>query len=535
MPQARARLPALMAVAWLATTQAAGATGNTGTAGTGESAGPGAAAYEAHCAECHGAGRLGGMGPALLPENLGRLTPDKARAVIADGRPATQMPGFAERLSERQIEDLVALIYSPPAERPVWGEAEIRASREIYRSAAELPARPQYAADPMNLFVVVESGDHHVTVLDGDSFAPLARFPSRFALHGGPKFSPDGRFVYFASRDGWITKYDLYGLAVVGEVRAGINTRNLAISHDGRVLAVANYLPHSLVLLDAGDLAPLRVIEAADQRGETSSRVSAVYQAAPRESFVVALKDVPELWEISYAEDPPAVYGGFVHNYEKGMEEGLAEPDDFPIRRVPLSQPLDDFFFTPSYRELIGSARDGAHSVVVNLDVRREIAELPLPGLPHLGSGISWARDGRRVMATPHLKTGAVSVIDIDDWQVVKTIETLGPGFFLRSHEASPYAWVDVFFGPDRDAVHVINKASLEIVKTLRPAPGKTAAHVEFTRDGRYALLSVWDMAGAIVVYDAQTLEEVKRIPFVKPSGKYNVWNKIRLDEGTSH
>ena len=105
----------------------------------------------------------------------------------------------------------------------------------------------------------------------------------------------------------------------------------------------------------------------------------------------------------------------------------------------------------------------------------------------------------------------------------------------MRSHENSPYAWVDVFFGPHRDALHVIDKKTLEIAATLRPAPGKTAAHVEFTRDGRYALASIWDMEGAIVVYDAQTLKEVKRIPLVKPSGKYNVYNKIRLSEGTSH
>ena len=217
------------------------------------------------------------------------------------------------------------------------------------------------------------------------------------------------------------------------------------------------------------------------------------------------------------------------------MEEAIPAPGAFPIRRVPLSQPLDDFFFSPSYRELVGSARDGTHSVAINLDVRREIATLPLPGLPHLGSGITWVRDGRRVMATPHLKAGLVSVVDLKDWQVVDTIETLGPGFFLRSHEQSPYAWVDVFFGPNRDAVHVIDKQSLEIVRTLRPEPGKTAAHVEFTRDGRYALLSIWDHEGAIVVYDSKTLKEVKRIPFVKPSGKYNVWNKTHLSEGTSH
>jgi len=502
----------------------------------GARAADGEALYLQNCAECHGADRLGAIGPALLPENLGRLRPQAAAEVIAQGRPATQMPAFGDRLAGDEIEALAALIFTPPAEPPRWTAEDIALSRVVAVEPAALPDRPIYEADPLNLFVVVESGDHHVTILDGDRFVPITRFPSRFALHGGPKFSPEGRFVYFASRDGWITKYDLYGLQVVAEVRAGINTRNLAISHDGRYLAVANYLPNTLVMLDAGDLSLLQILPATDWRGETSSRVSAVYQAAPRSSFVVALKDVPEIWEVSYADDPGPGYAGLVHSYETGMVEAIpVAAGTFPIRRIELSQPLDDFFFDPTYRTLIGSARDGERAVVVQLDVRREIAELPLPGLPHLGSGISWLRNGHRVMATPHLKQGLLSIIDMTDWSVIKEIETLGPGFFLRSHENSRYAWVDVFFGEHRDVLHVIDKQSLEIAATLRPAPGKTAAHVEFTRDGRYALVSIWEMDGAIVVYDAETLQEVTRIPFVKPSGKYNVFNKIHLSDGTSH
>jgi hypothetical protein len=81
----------------------------------------------------------------------------------------------------------------------------------------------------------------------------------------------------------------------------------------------------------------------------------------------------------------------------------------------------------------------------------------------------------------------------------------------------------------------VIDKQTLEIVRTLRPEPGKTAAHVEFTRDGRFALVSIWEMDGAVVVYDAASLAEVTRIPMVRPSGKYNVGNKIERSEGTSH
>jgi hypothetical protein len=94
---------------------------------------------------------------------------------------------------------------------------------------------------------------------------------------------------------------------------------------------------------------------------------------------------------------------------------------------------------------------------------------------------------------------------------------------------------VDVFFGPNKDVMHVIDKKTLAIVKTLRPVPGKTSAHVEFTRDGKYALLSIWDPDGAIIVYDSRTLEEIKRIPMKKPVGKYNVYNKIAGSEGTSH
>ncbi len=488
--------------------------------------------YQQHCAECHGIDRLGGTGPALIPESLGRLKPEKAMATIQDGRQQTQMPAFGETLDDQQVEALTALVFEPLREMPTLDMAAIEATRSV--TEKQLVAAPVHDADLMNLFVVVESGDHHVTILDGDRFEPITRFPSRFALHGGPKFSPDGRFVHFASRDGWITRYDLWGLEMVAEVRAGINTRNIAISADGSVLAVANYLPHSLVLLDAATLAPLKVIDATDFRGKTSSRISAVYQAAPRDSFVVAMKDIPELWEVSYADPPPEGYGAFVHSHETGMVEA-AVGSRFPIRRTELKEPLDDFFFDQNYRHVIGSARDGGRGVVVQLDVRHEIAELPLPGLPHLGSGISWDWQGRRVMATPHLKENAVSVVDMADWQVIKTIETEGPGFFMRSHQASPYAFVDVFFGPNRDAVHVIDKETLEIAKTLRPSPGKTAAHVEFTRDGRYALLSIWDMDGALIVYDAATLDEVKRLPMVKPSGKYNVWNKINRDEGTSH
>jgi len=490
--------------------------------------------YADHCAACHGADRLGGTGPALIPETLGRMRGPNLHAVIATGRAATQMPGFADTLDDAAIVDLAAFLQTPLTDLPAWGAAEIDASREMradYRPAAA----PVFDADPLNLTLVVETGDHHISVLDGDSFAVLDRFATPFAVHGGPKFTPDGRFVFVMSRDGWVQKYDLWSLAEVGRVRAGLNSRNIAMSHDGQWLAVANYLPGTLTILATDDLSVARIFTVVSRSGQ-HSRVSAVYQAPQRMSFILALKDAPEIWEIATDPDADPVYEGFVHSNEKNMIEALPSSEGlFARRRIETAEPIDDFFFTPDYRFLVGAARDGARGVVVNLNVGREIADLPLPGMPHLGSGISWLRDGRRVMATPHLKEGRLSVIDVDSWEVIDTIDTEGPGFFLRSHETSPHVWADVFFGPNRDAMHIIDKQSLKIVRTLRPVPGATVAHVEFTRDGEEALVSVWEDDGAVIVYDAATLEEITRLPMRKPSGKYNVWNKITFSDGTSH
>lgn len=158
-----------------------------------------------------------------------------------------------------------------------------------------------------------------------------------------------------------------------------------------------------------------------------------------------------------------------------------------------------------------------------------------MPGLPHLGSGITWMRDGQPVMASPNLKEGVISVIDMKNWRLTDRIATLGPGFFLRSHENTRYAWVDAGFSRDKDALQIVDKQTLAVVRTLRPSPGQSASHVEFSRDGKYALVSIAEQDGALVVMNAETFAEVKRLPMRKPSGKYNVFNKITRSEGTSH
>ncbi|SPK76673.1 C-type cytochrome (plasmid) [Cupriavidus taiwanensis] len=501
----------VLALVWLARAAPAAAS-------AAQSAADPAALYGQHCAACHGADRLGAMGPALLPESLERLRAGELDAVLRDGRAATQMPAFAGTLDAAELQALARWLRAAPAAAPQWDERAIRASHIVHHAPASLPARPVFSADPQNLFVVVEAGSHHMTVLDGDRLVPIHRLATRFALHGGPKFSRDGRYVYMASRDGWVSKYDLWNLAYVAEIRVGVNTRNVAVSDDGRWVLAGNTLPRTLVLLHADDLSLARVIEVAGRNGG-HSRVSAVYDAAPRHSFIAALKDIPEVWELPYADAAGAPL----------PPSALLRP-----RAIALDEVLDDFFFDQPYRHILGTSRQGGGQVI-DLERGRKVASLALGGMPHLGSGITWQRDGREVMASPDLGQGRITVIDMQDWHTVATVPTNGPGFFLRSHERTPYAWADAMMSARRDTLQVIDKQSLRVVGSVTPSPGRTAAHVEFTRDGRYALVSLMERDGAIVVYDAATLQEVRRLPMDKPIGKYNVFNKTTRSAGTSH
>ena len=483
--------------------------------------------FKTHCSQCHNENRLGGVGPALLPGNLKYLRKPAAIKVIGNGRSSTAMPAFKEKLNEKEIKSLVDFIYTPLIKRPDWGMSKIKASHIIYHKQSHLADKPILKVkDQLNLFIVVEKGDHHVTLLDGDTFEPVHRFKTRFSLYGEPKFSPSGRFVYFSSRDGWISKYDIYNLKMVAEVRVGINSRNQAMSADGRYLMVANALPHTMVLLDTRDLSPIKLYQVKNLQGK-SSRVSAVYTSPVTNSFFAAFKDISEFWEISYADEPPHGFGMWMHDYRVDSGENT-KLQPFPIRRIKVNNYLEDFFFADDYISFVGITRTGKGQVI-DMDLRKAIiAKIDIAGKPHFSSGVNFTHKAKKVLAVPNFRKGIVSILDMEDWKLIKEVKTLGPSFYMGNHKSSPYIWSDVLFGPNKDAIHVIDKSNLEIVKTLRPMPGKKSAHIEFTRDGKHVLISIWEKDGAIIVYDAITLKEVKRIPMKNPSGKYNVFNRTR-------
>lgn len=461
----------------------------------------GKALYMKYCASCHHAERYGVRAPALIPETLKGYKKDGLIRTIKDGLPATQMPSFKRFLTDDDIEKVVSHITSPVNDvkwgsediaksRKIFGDSEINGSYGLtneYRLKETKSTGSISNLDYENITLIVESGKG-VTVMDGGSFKILDRFETG-AIHGGPKFSYSLRHVYAPTRDGVITKYDLSAFKKVGSIKAGVNTRNIAVSDDDRWIAVANNLPDDIVFLDED----LNLNKTIDIKG----RVGGIYTLARDKRFVCSFRDLPELWLVDYA---------------KGFE----------VEKLTVPEPFEDVSISPLEDVIIGASRKGTRIYIYSIREKKVISSFETDGMPHLSSATYWIDKGILYTAINHLKRPVMTIMDLNDLKIVKEINLAGSGFFVRTHQDTPYIWADT----NTDTVQLIDKKSLEVVKTLVPLKGKKAMHIEFTKDGRYAMVSVYEDDGELVIYDAFKLDEIMRLPFKKPAGKYNALNK---------
>lgn len=221
------------------------------------------------------------------------------------------------------------------------------------------------------------------------------------------------------------TSLALAQVPAAAEVRTGTEIIGSATSGDGRWTLVASRHPDALTLLDARRQ-PVRSYPLTTLDGNTRSRVAQVHDTGPRQSFVVALQDIAELWEISYNPQAEPVYDGLVHDYRMG--EAIAKPGFLGVRRTPLDAPLHAFVLDPSGRLVIGVTQpDGLAppgAQVIHLDVRRRIASFALPGVPDMASAVQTTRDGTALLGIPLQGSGCVTVVNMKTWQVIPSTTT---------------------------------------------------------------------------------------------------------------
>lgn len=478
--------------------------------------------YQRHCAQCHRYDRMDLAGPALRHLSPTEQTTPDAHTTAQHQR--------LHSLSPDSWRSLLDLSRAPLVPAPQWGSEQIRSSRSLLREPGSSIESPRYTADPLNLNLVVEAGGDHVTILDSDRLEPVGRIRLRSALTGRPQFTPDGHYAFLTTFDGWVSKLDIRNLKWVAEVRVGLHTRNATISDNGKYVAAANYQPQTLAILDA-DLNLLKVLPVTDKEGKRASRVLSIHTAAPRQSFVAVLKDVQEIWEVSYNPLAPEIPMGVIHDFQ--YREGAFAPGFLNPSRTVLGQDMNDFAFSAEHNELIATVPGTARQHIINLDVRRKIEEWASAGETRMDSSYYWKQRQQYVMAAPSETDSYLNFIDMQQGTSLARLRLPGPVQLIRSHEGSRHLWVvSATQQPKTSTLTIIEKNTLKAVAEFRPAPGKTLSHMGFSRDGRYMLASVSGAGGSVVVYNTQSLKEVKRIPMDRPIGIYNIGNSISSTQG---
>ncbi len=432
--------------------------------------------YLRHCSSCHHEKRIGRTAPPLLPEFLRRKSSEKLFRIIKEGIPSSSMPSFRS-LSEEDIRKIISYIRSPVF-KVRFTLRDVKESYTLIRREEK-----RISIDNVkNLTVAVDKGGR-VWVLEGKKILDSFTFKN---VHGGVKFSPDGKRFYVPSRDGWVLFYDLKRGKPVAKIRACVYLRNIALSPDGELLAVSCVLPKKLILLSKD----LRVLKSLNLPG----RPSAIYELTKKNIFVLTFRDKP--------------FVAFLN-----ME------GDLSLKKI--EEPLEDFFIDPFEKYLIGSNRVDRKIVVYEIESLRKVYEREISGLPHLFSSTFWYRGGKFFFATRHVSSTEVSIWRMYDWELVREVDTGGKGFFVRTHPDTPYLWVD----NGKDGLVLIDKRDLHTRKVR--FEGKVT-HVEFSGDGRLAYLSLLGKKGKILIVDSATLKPVSEIPAIHPAGKYNYVLKSR-------
>jgi len=351
-----------------------------------------------------------------------------------------------------------------------------------------------------DLGVVIERATGSVQILDTTHRTSLAKVEGLGDLsHATVSYSRDERYAYVFGRDGGLTKVDLLTQRIDRRIIQGGNSIGGAISPDGKLVAVANYVPGGIKVFDANDLSLVADIPAVGVNGKRSKVVGLV--DAPGHRFVFSLYDAGEIW-VADMHDPkhpvlhkfPGIgkepYDGMITSDGRFYAAGLFGEDGVAL--------LD-----------LWNLDAGVKRVLVELGRHGE--KLPVFKMPHLEG---WASTGN-YLVLPEVGKHEVIIADQNTWQETARIPVAGQVVFAIARPDGRQVWLN-FALPDNDTVQVLDVPSRKIVATLKP--GKAILHLEFTPRGEQVWISARD-DNRVDIYDPDTFTRIGSLPAASPSG----------------
>jgi len=351
-----------------------------------------------------------------------------------------------------------------------------------------------------DLGVVVERATGSIQVVETTGMSRLATIEGLGDLsHASVVFARDGRYAYVFGRDGGLSRVDLLQATVTHRVIQAGNSIGGAISQDGRVVAAQNYEPGGIRLFDAATLEPLADIPAMTRDGRRSKVVGLA--DLPGQRLAASLFDAGEIWIID-----------------------IADPRKPEVTRLPAGRQPYDALVTPDGRWYLAGLFGEDGLALVDLwqtppasqrilsGYGRGTAPLPVYKMPHLrgwamAQGMAWL---------PAIGRQEVLIADTANaWQESGRVAVAGQPVFVMARPDGRQVWVNFAF-PHNDTVQVIDTATRQVVRTLKPCRG--VLHMEFTPKGEAVWLSCRD-DNRVMVYDTASFESLATLSADHPSG----------------
>jgi len=438
--------------------------------------------YEKYCMDCHHKDRIGITGPPLMPTFLKKYKLKDLVPKIKNGFPQTLMPSYEFLTTWELLE--VSRYIKKPVKNYSWDKKKIEKSLVKFDDKLKNIGIKNIE----QVLPVVERDGGYVWIMEDAKI--LDKFPLK-NVHGGIKYQfPKTENIFIPTRDGWIMRYSLKEGRRVAKIRPCINLRNLSLSRDGKNVVATCLLPKQMVIMDSTTLLPTKLIK-------LDGKVSALYKFYSKDEMIFTFRNKPLV--------------------------GIVNSKTFDIKYTKIKEPIEDFFIDPFDKFLIATTRDGKVLRVYDIKNLKPVFEHKMEGMPHLFSATYWYKDGNFYFATPHLRKPYITIWKMYDWAFEKEIKIGGDGYFVKTHPNTPYLWID----NGSDELVLIDKNDFSMKKMI-PVKDKRYIHTEFTGDGKYVYLSIYEKNGSIEVWNTKSLKKIDSYPANIPVGKYNFINKNR-------
>lgn len=354
-----------------------------------------------------------------------------------------------------------------------------------------------------DLGIIIERMDGSVLIINNSSLSILCRVEGLGDLsHASTVFSRDARYAFVFGRDGGLTKIDLLKGKISKRIMQSGNSIGGAISQDGQYIAVSNYEPGGVNIFAIDDLSLVAKLPALYGESNMASKTVGLVDA-PGNQFVFSLYDGNEIWQVQMDgktnklksdikkyNTGKAPYDALISSNGRYYIAGLFGEDGLNL--------LDLWHPEKGTTKILSHYGKGQK-------------KLPVYKMPHLEG---WAIAGNHAFL-PAVGLHEVLVVDTSTWKEVTRIKVHSQPVFAMASPDDRQIWVNFAF-PDNNTLQVIDSESFKIIKQFQP--GKGILHMEFTPRSEHVWVSVRDN-DEIIIYDTQTLEEIKRLAAKKPSG----------------